>query len=50
MKHMDSKEVEAFIGDKDAGKEHVRKYGDGAGSAPMKEVNDQKGVDGDKPQ
>jgi len=38
VKHMDSKEVEAFIGDKGAGKEHVRKYGSGEGQAPMKET------------
>lgn len=36
-KWMDSKEVEAFIGDKDAAKETVRKYGDGTGDAPKKE-------------
>lgn len=47
-KHMDSPEVEAFIADKDAGKEHVRKYGDGTGDAPTKEVNDKTGVDGSK--
>jgi hypothetical protein len=35
---MDSKEVEYFIGDKDAGKEHVRKYGDGKGEAPVKDM------------
>ena len=34
---MDSKEVEAFIGDKDAAKEAVRKYGDGTGDAPKKD-------------
>jgi hypothetical protein len=35
---MDSKEVEAFIADKDAGKEQVRKYGDGKGEAPVKDM------------
>ena len=35
-KHMDSKEVAAFEADKTAGKEHVRKYGDGKGEAPEK--------------
>ncbi|XMA08293.1 hypothetical protein WAI453_001084 [Rhynchosporium graminicola] len=35
-KHMDSKEVEYFEADKTAGKEHVRKYGDGKGEAPEK--------------
>lgn len=38
MKHMDSKEVEAFIGDRDATKEHVRKYGSGEGKAPKKDL------------
>ncbi|KAI9863740.1 MAG: hypothetical protein M1824_006337 [Vezdaea acicularis] len=33
-KHMDSPEVEAFAADKAAGKDEVRKYGDGKGSAP----------------
>lgn len=37
MKNMDSKEVEAFIEDKDAAKEHVRKYGSGEGAAPKKD-------------
>lgn len=37
-KHMDSKEVEAFEADKTAGKEHVRKYGDGKGEAPQKNL------------
>jgi hypothetical protein len=37
-KHMDSKEVAAFEADKDAGKEHVRKYGDGKGDAPEKNL------------
>jgi len=36
MKHMDSKEVEAFIGDKDAAKEKVNTYGSGSGDAPKK--------------
>lgn len=35
---MDSKDVEAFVADKDAGKEHVRKYGDGKGDAPVKDL------------
>jgi hypothetical protein len=35
-KYMNSNEVEAFIGDKDTGKEHVRTYGDGKGDAPVK--------------
>jgi len=39
MKNMDSKEVEQFIGDKGAGKEHVRTYGDGKGEAPTKELD-----------
>ena len=33
-KHMDSKDVEYFLKDKDAGKEHVRKYDSGTGDAP----------------
>jgi hypothetical protein len=37
-KHMDSKEVTAFEADKDAGKEYVRKYGDGKGEAPEKNL------------
>jgi hypothetical protein len=37
-KHMDSKEVAAFEADKNAGKEHVRKYGDGKGDAPEKNL------------
>ncbi|KAG4426192.1 hypothetical protein IFR04_000658 [Cadophora malorum] len=37
-KHMDSREVEAFEADKTAGKEHVRKYGDGKGEAPEKNL------------
>jgi hypothetical protein len=37
-KHMDSKEVAVFEADKDAGKEHVRKYGDGKGDAPEKNL------------
>jgi len=36
MKHMDSPEVEAFVADKDAGKQQVNKYGDGKGDAPVK--------------
>ena len=39
MKNMDSKEVEQFICDKGAGKEHVRTYGDGKGEAPTKELD-----------
>ena len=39
MKHMDSPEVAEFIADKDAGKEHVRKYGNGTGEAPTKELD-----------
>jgi hypothetical protein len=38
-KNMDSKEVEEFIGDKDAGKEAVRTYGDGTGDAPKKDFS-----------
>jgi hypothetical protein len=38
MKHMDSKEVAAFEADKNAGKEHVREYGDGKGEAPEKNL------------
>jgi len=37
-KHMDSKEVEYFIADKDAGKEQVKTYGDGKGQAPVKDM------------
>lgn len=37
MKHMDSPEVAQFEADKDAGKENVRKYGDGKGDAPVKD-------------
>ena len=37
MQNMDSKEVERFIGDKDAAKEHPRKYGDGTGDAPKQD-------------
>ncbi|KAH8791783.1 hypothetical protein F5882DRAFT_291109 [Hyaloscypha sp. PMI_1271] len=37
-KHMDSKEVAAFEADKNAGKEHVRRYGDGKGDAPGKNL------------
>ena len=36
-KNMDSKEVEQFIGDKDAAKEAVKKYGSGMGDAPKKD-------------
>lgn len=39
MKNMDSKEVEQFIGDKDAGKQAVKKYGDGTGDAPKKDLS-----------
>ena len=39
MKHMDSEEVKFFEKDKGAGKEHVRKYGDGKGEAPVKELD-----------
>jgi hypothetical protein len=35
---MDSKEVEAFVADKNAGKEHGRKYGDGKDEAPVKDL------------
>lgn len=38
MKHMDSPEVAQFEADKNAGKEHVRKYGDGKGEAPEKNL------------
>jgi hypothetical protein len=37
-KHMDSKEAAVFEADKDAGKENVRKYGDGKGDAPEKNL------------
>ncbi|KAF2150856.1 hypothetical protein K461DRAFT_328981 [Myriangium duriaei CBS 260.36] len=37
-KYMDSKEVEHFAKDKGAGKEEVRKYGDGTGQAPKKDL------------
>ena len=36
-KNMDSEEVEAFVGDKGAGKEEVRKYGSGTAEAPIKD-------------
>jgi len=36
-KNMDSKDVEAFLADKDAGKEAVKKYGSGTGDAPTKD-------------
>lgn len=37
---MDSPEVEAFVGDKNAGKEEKKKYGSGGkeGQAPVKEL------------
>jgi hypothetical protein len=35
---MSSPEVAQFEADKDAGKEHVRKYGSGTGSAPEKNL------------
>lgn len=35
MKHMDSKEVEEFVADKDAAKTAVNKYGDGKTDAPL---------------
>lgn len=40
MKHMDSKEVEYFIKDKDAAKKPVNRYGSGAekGDAPNKDA------------
>lgn len=38
MKHMDSKEVEEFIGDKGAGKESVKKYGSGTGETQEKNL------------
>ncbi|KPI42614.1 uncharacterized protein AB675_9468 [Cyphellophora attinorum] len=37
-KNMDSKEVEQFIGDKDAAKRPVKKYGSGTGDAPVKDM------------
>lgn len=37
MKNMDSKEVEAFIGDKDAAKTEVKTYGSGTGDAPKRD-------------
>lgn len=37
-KSMDSEEVEYFVADRDAGKETVRKYGDGKGEAPVKHL------------
>ena len=36
--NMDSKEVEYFVADKDAGKEHVRTYGKRKGEAPVKDI------------
>lgn len=41
MKHMDSEEVKLFEADRGAGKEHVRKYGEGTaegGQAPVKDL------------
>lgn len=38
MKHMDSEEVKLFEADKGAGKEHVRRYGDGTADAPEKDL------------
>jgi hypothetical protein len=38
MKHMDSPEVKVFEADKNAAKEPVRKYGDGKGEAPEKNL------------
>lgn len=38
MKHMDSPEVKQFEADKGAGKEAVRKYGDGRGVTPVKDL------------
>ena len=35
---VDSKEVEMFKADSKAGKEEVRKYGDGKGQAPVKDL------------
>lgn len=42
-KHMDSEEVEAFEADKNAAKEHVRKYGTGEeeGDAPKEDFTKQ---------
>ena len=37
MKHMDSKDVEAFLPDKDASKEAVHKHGSGTGNAPKQD-------------
>jgi hypothetical protein len=37
MKNMDSEEVKQFEADKDAGKEPVKKYGNGTGDAPVKD-------------
>jgi len=37
VKHMDSPEVEVFKADQGAGKEEVRKYGDGEGQAEKKD-------------
>jgi hypothetical protein len=36
---MDSKEVEQFIGDKDATKQAVKTYSDGTGDAPKKDFS-----------
>ena len=38
-KNMDSKEVEYFIGDKDAAKETPKTYGSGEGDAPKKDFS-----------
>lgn len=38
VKWMDSPEVEVFKVDKGAAKESVRKYGDGKGEAPVKDL------------
>ncbi|TFL02918.1 hypothetical protein BDV98DRAFT_408438 [Pterulicium gracile] len=38
MKYMDSEEVKAFLPDKEARKENVRKYGSGTGQAPKTNV------------
>ena len=38
-KNMDSKEVEQFVADKGAGKEEVRRYGDGTGDAPKQDFS-----------
>jgi len=38
VKYMNSPEVEVFKVDSGAGKEEVRKYGDGKGEAPRKDL------------